>query len=172
MEQSSSSPDVVFEAYYCEHRATAYDVALRIVGNPSEAEDVTQQVFLKFWSNPGAFRGGNFAAWITTMARNSSIDLLRRRRALQLGPRTAHVFATARCAESVEDEVIRNMIVGRVWEAMQSLKPAELGLVLASFMSEESHDQIARSAALPLGTVKTRIRSGLRRMRQSVIGLI
>ena len=56
-----------FEHCYGEYRPVVYEVALRMVGNHYEAEDITQQVFLRVWSKPSAFRGGNFAAWLTTM---------------------------------------------------------------------------------------------------------
>ncbi len=161
-----------FEDYYSRYRRIVYDAAIRMVGNHSEAEDVTQQVFLKVWSKPDTFRGGNFGAWLKAVTHNLSIDLLRRRRTVLLGDIAVDAFRDSQPLEvSPEDEVIREITAASVRAAMRGLRPNELALVQASFMSDQSHNQIARSAALPLGTVKTRIRVALRRMRPSVAGL-
>lgn len=172
MEQSAVQDGAAFEECYAAYSQVVYDAAIRLVGNHFEAEDVTQQVFLKVWSKPSAFRGGNFAAWLTTLAHNLSIDVLRRRRTVFAGNAALDAYVTRRPPQaSVEDEVIREITAAGVWDAMRCLKPQELALVLASFMTEQSHDEIARSCRLPLGTVKTRIRTGLRRMRQLGTGL-
>jgi len=172
MEQFAVQDGAAFEECYAAYSQVVYDAAIRLVGNHFEAEDVTQQVFLKVWSKPSAFRGGNFAAWLTTIAHNVSIDFLRRRRSVFAGNAPLDSFVErGQRNPSVEEEVIREITADGVWEAMRCLKPQELALVVASFMTEQSHDQIARSCALPLGTVKTRIRTGLRRMRQAGAGL-
>jgi len=172
MEQLAGLDDAAFEAYYSKFRQIVYDAAIRRVGNHFEAEDVTQQVFLRVWSKPSAFRGGNFAAWLTTVAHNISIDLLRRRRAVLLGYTSLDAFQNGKQKEpSAEDEAIRELTASSLWDALQHLTPKEFPLVLAAFIAEESHEQIARSAAIPLGTVKTRIRTGLRRLRHSAAGL-
>jgi len=172
MEQLAAQDGAAFEYYYGEYRSVVYDGALRMVGNHDEAEDITQQVFLRVWSKPAAFRGGNFAAWLTTVTHNLCIDHLRRRRPILMGDATADAFT--RCmgnGATVEDQVMRDMTASGIRNAMRFLKPHELTVILASFMAEQTHHQIALTAALPLGTVKTRIRSGLRRLRQSAAEL-
>ncbi|MFN2527280.1 MAG: RNA polymerase sigma factor [Candidatus Baltobacteraceae bacterium] len=172
MEQLAAQDGAAFEHCYGEYRTVVYEGALRMVGNHDEAEDIAQQVFMRVWSKPSAFRGGNFAAWLTTVTHNLCIDHLRRRRPILMGDAAADVFLSRRgSGATVEDEVIREMTASSIRDAMRFLKPHELTVILASFMADQTHHQIARAAALPLGTVKTRIRSGLRRLRQSAAGL-
>src|ERR1700736_3390273 len=65
-----------FAQLYDRHAALVFGVARRILGNPTQAEDVAQSVFLQIWSRPSIFRGGSFAAWVSTVARNAAIDVL------------------------------------------------------------------------------------------------
>ena len=70
-----------FEALYDGYHRLVYGVALRVLSDPGSAEDVTQAVFMKIWSNPELFRSGNFGAWIVRVARNRAFDALRARAA-------------------------------------------------------------------------------------------
>ncbi|MDP9018808.1 MAG: RNA polymerase sigma factor [Candidatus Eremiobacteraeota bacterium] len=172
MEQSIGSDAASFEACYCAHQKTVHSVALRMVGNRFEADDVTQQVFLRVWSNPGAFRGGNVAAWLTRIAHNLSVDVLRRRRETPLGDASPDAYSrTIGRTEGFEDKVARDAADNCVRNALQMLKPSERHLIIAAFIDEQTHAQIAQAATLPLGTVKTRIRTGLQRLRPLVAGL-
>src|SRR6516162_10887528 len=66
-----------FATLYDRHSPIVYGVARRVLNNPTQAEDVTQSVFTSVWSKPASFIGGSFAAWITTVARNAAIDIMR-----------------------------------------------------------------------------------------------
>ena len=68
-----------FEALYDAHHRLVYGVALRMLGDAPGAEDVTQAVFVKVWTSPELFRGGNFGAWIVRITRNRALDVLRSR---------------------------------------------------------------------------------------------
>ncbi|HEY5341876.1 MAG TPA: sigma-70 family RNA polymerase sigma factor, partial [Candidatus Aquilonibacter sp.] len=68
-----------FEALYDEFHRLVYGVAMRMLSDAASAEDVTQAVFLKVWTSPELFHGGNFAAWIVRVARNRALDVLRSR---------------------------------------------------------------------------------------------
>ncbi|MDQ6930014.1 MAG: RNA polymerase sigma factor [Candidatus Eremiobacteraeota bacterium] len=162
-----------FEASYREHSAVVYRTALRIVGNHYEAEDVTQGVFLKVWADPAAFRGGNKAAWLTTVAHNHAIDVLRRRRTTLLGEVQIESLRPALTAEpdKVEDIAIGLATRRALRDAIATLAPRERMVVLDSFVDGRSHEQIAQIRGLPLGTVKTRIRQGLRRLRPALLSL-
>ncbi|PZR57848.1 MAG: RNA polymerase subunit sigma-24 [Candidatus Meridianibacter frigidus] len=154
-----------FEASYIKYRELVYGVAFRLLRDHDEAEDVAQQVFLTLWAKPFTFRGGNLEAWLTTVTRNYSITLLRRHRSRPFGRLYAEADRVADPnAFNLEDEVMIRQLSQRVRESISSLKPAQRSLVLAAFFSGETHEMIARTTLMPLGTVKTRIRAGLRRM--------
>ncbi len=68
-----------FEALYDSYHRLVYGIAARILHDEMAAEDVTQSVFLKLWSAPDAFQGGNFGAWLARVSRNRALDVLRSR---------------------------------------------------------------------------------------------
>ena len=149
------------------YREKVYRIALRVLGNHFEAEDITQQVFLNILAKPHAFRGGNFSAWIAVVARNYSISTLRHHQPVLLGSVPPDALSTG-ATQPLEDEVIMREAAVEVCRAMAVLKSSERSLIAAAFLDEESREQIARVTGLPLGTVKTRIRAGLRRMRSTM----
>lgn len=155
-----------FEALYDEYHRLVYGLALRVLSDPAAAEDVTQAVFLKIWSDPNLFRGGNFGAWIARVARNRAFDVVRSRMI-----HAEKTFAQSLPTEdALEDTALARIDGQRVREALAELpreqrEPIELG-----FFGGASQEQIARQTGLPLGTVKTRIRSGLRKLRNALTG--
>jgi len=68
-----------FEALYDTYHRLVYGIAVRMLGDQSSAEDLTQAVFLKLWTSPELFAGGNFGAWIARVARNRALDVIRSR---------------------------------------------------------------------------------------------
>ena len=79
MERVRAHDADAFEALYDAHHRLVYGVALRMLGDAPGAEDVTQAVFVKVWTSPELFRGGNFGAWIVRITRNRALDALRNR---------------------------------------------------------------------------------------------
>jgi RNA polymerase sigma-70 factor, ECF subfamily len=157
-----------FEALYDGHHRLVYGIALRMLGDAAAAEDVTQSVFLKLWKAPELFRGGNFAAWIVRVTRNRALDLLRSRASRneselpealpENDPMEELAFA------HIDAERIRNALAGLPSEQRE---PIELG-----FFGGITHEEIARRSGAPLGTIKTRIRSGLRKLRAVLDGAV
>lgn len=153
-----------FEAVYDAHHRLVYGIALRMLGDGTAAEDIVQHVFLKLWSAPHDFRGGNFAAWLARVTRNRCVDVLRRRAAMLAQTLASEIVV----ASAPEDEVFARISTQIVRRAVASLpddqrRPIELG-----FFGGITHEEIARRTATPLGTVKTRIRAGLRRLRATL----
>ncbi len=164
MERVRARDAAAFEALYDRYHRLVYGLALRVLADPSAAEDVTQAVFLKIWDTPGLFQAGNFGAWIARVARNRALDVLR--------SRVAHAedeFPDSLPADdSLEDSAITHVNADRVRSALDRLpreqrEPIELG-----FFGGITHQEIARQTGLPLGTVKTRIRMGLRKLRAAL----
>ena len=151
-----------FEAIYDQHSAMVYAIALRIANDRTIAEDVTQDVFVKFWQEPSAFRGGYFAGWLARVTRNRTIDLLRARR-LRL---ECEIPTTLPFESGVEDGLFAQLDAGEVRKALSELPEEQRMLVELAFFAKLTHERLAVDTGLPLGTIKWRIRSGLRKMRE------
>ena len=150
-----------FEALYDAYYRLVYGIALRMLGDRQAAEDVTQAVFLKLWNAPDAYVAGNFAGWISRVARNRSLDVLRSRAARPEGEMPADLADDA----SLDDEVLARIDGGRVRAALAALPDEQRTLIELGFFGGVTHEELARKTNAPLGTVKTRIRSGLRKLR-------
>jgi RNA polymerase sigma-70 factor (ECF subfamily) len=150
-----------FEALYDGYHRLVYGIAFRMLGERAGAEDLTQSVFLKVWGAPDAFVTGNFGAWISRVTRNRALDVLRSR---SLRPEGEIPVDTP--AEGTLDELVFARIDGtRVRSALASLPEEQRSLIELGFFGGITHEEMARRTATPLGTVKTRIRSGLRKLR-------
>ena len=167
MTAASSLSLAPFDRLYAAHRPVVYRAAFKVLQNAYEAEDVVQIIFLKAWLQPSKFRGGNLESWLTTLARNSAIDILRRRRREHLRETVDRVDGTSE-TEDVETLVLRRLRYDGVREAVFDLREEQRHLVLAAFRDGITHQELARTTRLPLGTVKTRIRSGLAHLRKAV----
>lgn len=150
-----------FEALYDAYHRLVFGIAFRMLGERAGAEDLTQAVFLKVWSAPEAFVTGNFGAWISRVARNRALDVLRSR-----SLRAEDEMPLDTPAEGMLDEVVFARIDGlRVRTALAALPEEQRSLIELGFFGGVTHEEMARRTATPLGTVKTRIRTGLRKLR-------
>jgi len=157
-----------FEALYDGHHRLVYGVALRILGDIAAAEDVTQAVFLKLWSSPDSFRGGNFGAWLTRVTRNRALDIVRSR-----AHRDEREIPDAMpLDDSLEDTAFANINAQHVRRALLALPQDQRGPIELGFFGGVTHEEIARQTGTPLGTVKTRIRAGLRKLRLELGGTV
>ncbi len=150
-----------FEALYDEFHRLVYGVALRMLGEAGAAEDVTQTVFLKVWNSPQLFRGGNFAAWIVCVTRNRALDVLRSRAARPEGELPEALPED----RAMEDAAFARIDAQRVREALATLPAEQRQPIELGFFGGITHEEIAKRSGTPLGTIKTRIRSGLRKLR-------
>jgi RNA polymerase sigma-70 factor (ECF subfamily) len=150
-----------FEALYDAHHRIVYGVALRVLGDAHGAEDVLQSVFLKLWNSPELFRGGSFGAWIVRVTRNRALDLLRSRATRNEGELPEALPEN----EALEDVAFSRIDAARVRAALADLPAEQRVPIEMGFFDGITHEEIARRRNVPLGTIKTRIRSGLRKLR-------
>ncbi|MBL9215524.1 MAG: sigma-70 family RNA polymerase sigma factor [Opitutaceae bacterium] len=149
-----------------------YGLALRIVNDPAEAQDVVQDVFLQLWQKASAFdtaRGSVFS-WAATLARNRSIDRvrMRRRRAeLLAGAAPELQPASAGTDDSAGSLWLREKAAA-VRQALTRLAPDQQAAIELAFFGGLTQQEIAAKLNEPLGTVKARIRRGLLRLRESL----
>jgi len=153
-----------FEAIYDAYHRLVYGIALRMLGDSAAAEDLTQSVFLKIWSSPESFISGNFGAWVSRVTRNRALDVLRSRavRAEDEMPNDIPLEG------SIDDVVFARIDGDRVRAALAALPSEQRTLIEMGFFGGVTHEEIARRTATPLGTVKTRIRAGLRKLRAAL----
>ncbi len=168
MERVRARDADAFETLYDEYHRLVYGLALRVLSDQAAAEDVTQAVFLKIWTDPELFRGGNFAGWIARVARNRAYDVLRSR-ALHGESEFPESLPTD---DALEDTALANVTAERVRDALAQLPDDQRGPIEMGFFGGVTHEQISRQTGLPLGTVKTRIRAGLRKLRHALEGAV
>ena len=162
MERVRARDTAAFESLYDGYHRLVFGIGLRMLGDPAMAEDLTQTVFLKLWTAPDAFRGGSFVAWVSRVTRNRALDVLRAR---AVRPET-EIPADMPLDGALDDDVFARLDAQRVRDALASLPPEQRALIEMGFFGGVTHQELARRTDTPLGTVKTRIRNGLRRMRE------
>jgi len=165
LERISSGDAAAFSALYDRYGALVYGIAKRILRNVEQAEDVTQSVFLKIWTKPPLFNGGSFGAWVARVARNASLDVLRSS-AVRL--REPEIPASLAATGDLEDVVFSRIDREVVVRAVRELPEAERTVIEEAYFGGMTYRQVAEHLDAPLGTVKTRIRSGLQRLRSAL----
>jgi RNA polymerase sigma-70 factor (ECF subfamily) len=168
MERVRARDADAFEALYDRYHRLVYGIALRVLSDPAAAEDVTQTVFLKIWISPMLFRNGNFGAWIARVTRNRAFDVVRSR-ALRA---ESELPDSLPLDDVLEDRALERINGERVRVALGQLPPEQREPIELGFFGGATQEQIARQTGLPLGTVKTRIRNGLRKLRSALEGAV
>jgi RNA polymerase sigma-70 factor (ECF subfamily) len=142
-----------------------YSVALRVLKDPGQAEDVMQDVFFNVWENPRSFVSGrgSLGAWLLVVARNRAIDALRRRKPSDpvdevVLPAKTNLASEAEC----------NFVMEKIRGVMNGLPPDQQRSLQLAFFEGLSHSEIAAQTGDPLGTVKTRIRTALISVRKAM----
>jgi RNA polymerase sigma-70 factor (ECF subfamily) len=160
-----------FRQVFEEHERGVHAAALRILGNPAQAQDVVQDVFLRIWRRPGSFDSnrGEIGSYLRMMARSRALDLWREGQAAGRASDRLTVVVSGeegRLEDQPAAVLERDDTRETVREALRLLpEPQREALVLA-YWGGLTADQIARREHVPLGTAKSRIRLGLARLRQ------
>ena len=164
-----SDPQTFARAFE-QHERGVYAAALRILGNAAQAQDVVQDVFLRVWRRPGSFDAnrGEIGSYLRMMARSRALDLWREGQAAGRASDRLTVVVSGeegRLEDQPAAVLERDDTRETVREALRLLpEPQREALVLA-YWGGMTADQIARREHVPLGTAKSRIRLGLRRLR-------
>jgi RNA polymerase sigma-70 factor (ECF subfamily) len=156
-------------AFIRRFQSRVLGLAVTILRDPVLAEDIAQEAFLRAWRHGPSYdpRRGTVAAWMARITRNLAIDALRMRRAEVMDPQVVAALSPPDDG-SVEESAVTADTVAAVRRALRSLPEEQArALVLAGFFGRTA-EEISRSEAIPLGTAKTRIRLGLRRIRANL----
>lgn len=149
---------------YDRYSGVVYGVALRVLANTTAAEDVVQEIFLQLWRNPQAFDAerGRLAPWLAVIARNRAIDHLRKRPMeddIDELPISSGVDLESDSAQKLAIEKVRGVLAQLPAEQRKALELA--------YFEGMTHTEIAGRTGEPLGTIKTRIRTGLLALRKA-----
>jgi RNA polymerase sigma-70 factor, ECF subfamily len=149
---------------YDRYSGIVYAVALRVLGDTGTAEDVLQEVFMRLWRNPGLFDAsrGNLAPWLAVIARNRAIDMLRQRR-----PETDIEDVVISVEPDLAGEAERAMAMNKVRSVLSGMAASQRLALEMAYFEGLSHSEIAAKTGEALGTIKTRIRTGLLALRKA-----
>jgi RNA polymerase sigma-70 factor (ECF subfamily) len=143
-----------------------YSVALRVLKDPGQAEDVMQEIFFQLWRKPDAFiQGrGSLGAWLMVVARNRAIDSVRRRKSTD-SPDDVVLLSNTNLALETE----RSVLMEKVRDVLRNLPLEQQKSLELAYFDGLSHTEIAEQTGDPLGTVKTRIRLALIGLRKALV---
>jgi RNA polymerase sigma-70 factor, ECF subfamily len=161
-----------YELLYRRHAQVLFNLIARIVRDQATAEDVLQEVFWQIWENAHQYRGSGVAlAWMTRVARNRSLDQLRRQRV-----RPPSVSVNAEEVEAVADPVITEEAVeiqmrrAQVQRALASIPEDQRICLELAYFEGLSQREIAEQTNMAMGTIKSRIRIGLEKVERFLRG--
>lgn len=146
-------------------QARVYGLALAVVGAAPDAEEVAQQAFVRAWRHAGNFdpRRGRVSTWLLTITRNVAIDMLRVRRDLPVDP-----AAVAEVLVSGVDDIDRRTESNHIAAALRSIPREQAVAVVLAVHFGLTAREISERQQISLGTAKTRIRTGLARLRSKL----
>ena len=141
-----------------------YSVALRVLSDPASAEDILQEVFMQLWRTPGsvAAAGESLGGWLAVLARNRSIDTLRRKRPSDLIDAIALASPT-----DLSGETGRNRLAERARTLLHQLPSEQRKTLEMAFFDGLTHSEIAEMTGERVATVKTTLRTALLTMREA-----
>lgn len=172
MRQVASGDRAAFAGLYDEVAAMVYGIALRVVRDPTRAEDVAQEAMIDVWRTAPRFDPdrGSAKGWIATIAHRRAVDVVRseqasRDRVEKVGHRQPAANNDP-VVEEVEDRDERS----RVRAALSGLTDLQRQAIELAYYQGNTYRQVAEGLDAPLGTVKTRLRDGLKRLAEILEG--
>jgi len=164
------SDPTVYTTIYEQHRRGVFAAAYRILGNEAQADDVVQDTFIKVWRKPASFdsKRGELGSYLRLMARSRALDLWREGQAAgRASDRLKAVVAIGggQSEDRPDDRAEQAEATDTVVEALRTLPENQREAVVLAYWGGLTAEEVARRAAVPLGTAKSRIRLGLAKLR-------
>jgi RNA polymerase sigma-70 factor (ECF subfamily) len=158
-------------ALYDRMAPLAYGLALRMSNDPVLAQDAVQEAFLRVWRRASGFdpARGRARAWLLRIVRNATIDQLRSRDALGRSELRALEEPGNEPPPGPDEQAMRSQRAGALRGALAQLSDDQRRVIEIAYFQGLSHSEIAERENLPLGTVKTRIRDGVIRLRRMAV---
>ena len=155
-----------FTALYKKTSPKLYAVCLRILGNKTDAEEILQEVYVKIWQRAERYLAseGSAMPWLTTIARNQSIDAIRARKPVADEIDTAYDLADTE--PSPEEQAMVKGEGRRIDRCMEELEADRAQAVRSAYVEGLSYQELAEQYAVPLNTMRTWLRRSLIRLRE------
>lgn len=173
MARVARGDEAAFAELYDATSPLAFGVIRRVLRDPSQSEEVLQEVMVELWRTAARFdpERGSVSTWLTTMAHRRAVDRVRseqsaRRRTEQ--DQQGATFVTPDVGDEVTETLHREVERQRVARALGRLTETQRQSIELAFYGGHTHAEVARLLDLPLGTVKTRIRDGMIRLRDGL----
>jgi RNA polymerase sigma-70 factor (ECF subfamily) len=169
VEAVAAGDQLALQALYDRSHRLVFTLTLRILGNPASAEEVTLDVFHDVWRRASAYdaQGGSVLGWVMNQARSRAIDRLRfdgrkkRTHSVVADPQLPAMTTEAAAERSEQANVLH--------QALQSLTPDERQAIETAYFCELTYVEVAARLDQPVGTIKTRIRSALGKLRRTLV---
>jgi len=162
--------DALAEAYR-RHAGAVFALARRLLNDATLAEEIVQEVFLRIWNQPEKFdpERGTLRSYLLAQCHGRSVDLLRAETSRRLREER-DARRTAQKGYDLEHEVVDLSVAERVKEAMALLPDGEREAIALAYFGGHTYREVADLLDEPEGTVKSRIRTGLQRLRRDLVG--
>ncbi|MCU1621487.1 MAG: polymerase, sigma-24 subunit, subfamily [Frankiales bacterium] len=170
----SERDPAALEALYGRYGRPCFSLARRVVRDEQHAQDVVQEVFLTVWRDAGRFdpARGSFASWLLTMTHHKSVDRVRREETHRKRATTSDLLDDRPDpGPAVQDEAWSTLRRERVRQALSTLPAPQREALALAYFGGYTQREIAGLTDTPLGTVKTRMLAGMKRLRTSLTGL-
>lgn len=160
------------EALYDKYGGAVYSLAMRMLSDSGAAQEVTQDTFFNVWRRASSYHSqrGKVTSWLFSIAHHRTIDELRRRRRDQTHVRHG-VDLTNKPSDGADDPVAYATAQyerSQLKDALHTLRVEQREVVVLAYFGGLTHSEIAKHLDQPLGTVKTRMRLGLRKLREAL----
>ena len=170
VERMAAGDGEALRELYDMHSRAVYSLALRILRVQSDAEDIVQDVFVQAWRQAARYDAtrGTVAGWLLMQARSRSIDRLRARQARPEQTEDERRADPPDSSAGADIQIVRSEQARRVRQALEDLPRLQRTALELAYYEGLTHVQIAEQLEQPLGTIKTRIRQGLLKLRQAL----
>jgi RNA polymerase sigma-70 factor, ECF subfamily len=168
----NSGDAAAFETLYGRYGRLVFSLCLRLLHDTTEAEEVSQEAFLRVWCQAARYdpARGSAATWLLTITHHLVIDHIRRRRGDAI-PNSPDVdAATAVAPDDPGERAVTKVLSSQIRRAIQGLAPEQRQAIWLTHVAGFTQREVADTLALPLGTVKSRVRLGLQNLRRLVRG--
>jgi RNA polymerase sigma factor (sigma-70 family) len=162
-ERLVAGEEAALRELYDEFSPLVYGLAIRVTGDWAAAEDITQEVFVRVWEDPGAFdpARGSWGGWLGTMTHRRAVDwvrrsTVRRRRTADAAPPVA--------APDPEETAVAGSVAKSVQAAVDDLPATQREAIRLAYFDGRTYRQVAETLGIPEGTAKSRLWKGLRRL--------
>ena len=155
-----------FEEIYARYSRSVYSLALRLLGDRQVAQEVAQEIFLSIWRGASGFDPdrGSARSWVLSLSHHKTVDALRRMRRCETAP-LATAATNLSPVNPITDETIRSLESETIRQALLALSSEQREAIVLAYYGGFTQQEIAARLEIPLGTVKTRTRDGILRLR-------